>query len=287
MIRPRPLVRQPKKQRLSKGKSMSISIATVCTDGLVVCADREISGYGFKFYECKLSKISLDADSRALVLAYVGSSDTMKVIVQDLRNRIEGKHKSREEIEAALQETVNASLPQKPEGDEEHHAMLCGFCADENFVLLKTWDRKISPVSAWDCVGVGDSALTRYLGAIFLGTQIHLPVFRAVPICNYMIAQAKKYVQGCGGETDLFVMDPSGKVTEQLTGPVIDKICELIEYNFNLLLTSATEPDVSAEQYDNLIKQLRGLTGMTTKVFQGFLGQQPKLEKSDEPQNGS
>jgi hypothetical protein len=248
---------------------MSIALATICQDGLVICADRQLSNpSGFKFYECKLSKIPLAPNSGTVVLGYAGSPDTMKIIVESLRAKFEQQNKSSDQIEAGLQETLNDVIPKNP---KEHHLTLCGFGVNGTLRLLKTWDRTISPVTVWDCVGFGDSALTRYLGSIFLGTEIHLPIFRAVPICNYMVSQAKKYVDGCGGQTDLVVMAPNGEVSEQTDSKIIELMCEVVENMLNSLLTSATEPNATPEQIEHLIKQLGYVTKLSTTLFDGFI----------------
>jgi hypothetical protein len=52
-----------------------------------------------------------------------------------------------------------------------------------------------------------------------------LPLRRAVPICIYMVAQAKKYVPGSGGPTDLIVLADGGKVVQTRFGPQFDTAC--------------------------------------------------------------
>jgi hypothetical protein len=192
----------------------------------------------------------------------------MKVVLQDLRSRLQNQDKGHEQIQKDLQESLDAALPKNP---KNVHQLLFGFSEAGTFHLLKSYNRTISPVPVWDCIGFGDSALTRYLGAIFLGTGIHLPVFRAVPICNYMVAQAKKYIPWCGGLTDLMVATPEGGVLEQTATTAIDNACELVEVCLNLLLTAATEPGVSAEHCHRLIENLRNVVESQSKLFTAFL----------------
>jgi hypothetical protein len=250
-------------------KKLSIALATICPDGLVLCGDREIGTPDFKFYQTKLTTIPLAPERGKIVLGYAGSpADTMKVIYQGLRDRLENQDKGRDEISKVLQETLDAAIPQNA---EECHQLLCGFCDSGTFHLLKTYNRSVSPVPVWDCVGFGDSALTRYLGAIFLEDQIHLPIYRAVPVGIYLVAQAKKYVQGCGGPTDLLVLPSHGLVIEMYGTTMFDAACDLVEKSMNVLLTAATSPEVTTAQCQQLIEHLRNVLESQSKLFTAFL----------------
>jgi len=251
---------------------MTIALATFCVDGLIICADQLIECDTHRYYEKKVFRFPLAAlPAGEVALAYSGIPDTMNNIVEMLRGKLVGRNKSADLIQADLQATVNYLLPENPNNDNELHQMLCGFSVDGELHLLKSYQRQISPVPVWDCIGFGDSALTRYLGAIFLDTQIHLPISLGVPICDYIISRAKKYVRGCGGETDLAVLTPEGKVYEQLPTQEIDRLCESIEWGFNCALTSATNPNMSEEQSRQIIKQLRELLGRSAQAFGQFI----------------
>ncbi|MGO9270796.1 MAG: hypothetical protein ACLQOO_11180 [Terriglobia bacterium] len=199
-------------RRLREAKALSIAVSTICTDGLVICAERQIEGSGFKFYESKLSQISLAPHKRKLVLGYAGSPDRNRVILERLRNKLENQDRDRQHIWNDLCEVLNETLPEQI---EQNHQILCGFWDAGAFHLLKSFNRDVSPVPVWDCIGIADSALIRYLGGIFLEGRIHLPLYRAVPICVYLVSQAKKYIPGCGGPTDIVVVMRDGRTKEE------------------------------------------------------------------------
>jgi len=273
--RPRPLTTIPrlrptfKPERLRRRKAVSIGIATICTDGLVIAADRQITNpAGFKFYECKLLKIPLSEERGTLVLGYAGSPDTMRVVLEALRKKFEHQDKGREQIWEDLQEVLNALLPKR---SKDVIQTLCGFCETGTFHILKSFNKEISPVPVWDCVGCADSALIRYLGSIFLENRVHLPLFRAVPICIYLVAQAKKYIEGCGGSTDLIVLTAKGQAIEETGGTLFDTACDVVELYLNGVLTSATEPGVSVEYVQHLIEALRNVIESQTGILTAFL----------------
>jgi 20S proteasome alpha/beta subunit len=87
---------------------MSVVLATICTDGLAIAADREISGSGFKYYEPKIEKVRLS--DTYLVLGYAGLPDRMRAISEELRKRLEPDH-LHDEIEHHLQQTLEKVIP--------------------------------------------------------------------------------------------------------------------------------------------------------------------------------
>jgi hypothetical protein len=92
-----------------------------------------------------------------------------------------------------------------------------------------------------------------------------------VPVCIYLVAQAKKYVQGCGGPTDLLVLTPHGRAIEMYGTTMFDAACDLVEKSLNVLLTAATSPEVTAAQCQQLIEHLRNVLEDQSKLFTAFL----------------
>ena len=247
---------------------MTVVLGTICEDGLVIAADREVSGDGgVKFYEKKIFTFpTVNAD---IVLGYSGIPDVMRGLERDLRSRLEGQTKSSADIERDLRQALEKVIAKN---DKSQFWTLCGFCEGGTYRLLKTYQRDVFPVPVWDCIGLADnSSLIRYLAAIFLEPSVHLPLFRAVPICNYMVAQAKKYVGGCGGLTDLSIVRPNGKAQEQFSSVFTDNVCDMVEITINAILTTTTEPDITPERLETLIQTLRDVLGNSLKAFPALL----------------
>ena len=244
---------------------MTIAIASICTDGLVVCADTQVTHLsGYKSHEKKISVIELPAKRGNLVLAYAGVPQDMRTVVERLQDQI-GQAGENFDIRATLQLTLDETLKKS-----KAHQMLCAFCDAGDLRLVRSDGTKISPVPVWDCVGYGDSALTKYLGGIFLSDDV-LPLRRAVPICIYLIAQTKKYVDWCGGDTDIAVLNPDGTATELPLGTRYDAVCSMIEKWLNGILTSTTEPNVSGEKIQELIMALRNVMNEQIGAITAFL----------------
>jgi hypothetical protein len=264
------IIPQPSVKRLRerRPKALSIAIATICTEGLVLAADQQTGTNEFKFYQQKVTTIPLASGRGAVVLGYAGEpADKMNVIFQQLHERLENQDKGRIDIENDLQQVLDATIPKTT---KEGHQLLCGFADSGEYCLLKSYNRSISPIPVWDCIGYGNSALTHYLGAIFLDSWIHLPLYRAIPICIYLVAQAKKYVQWCGGPTDVVVLTQQGKVTQYPATSAFDATCDIVENCLNGILTSATDPDTSASQCEGLISALRTVLERQRATFETF-----------------
>lgn len=89
----------------------------------------------------------------------------------------------------------------------------------EGHALFKTQGHIIHEVRSYDYVGFGDSSILRFLGPLL--TDLHVSVVpsldrfqyitrQAVVIATYLVLKAKTNVDGCGGETDVWVVRPTG-----------------------------------------------------------------------------
>jgi hypothetical protein len=114
--------------------------------------------------------------------------------------------------------------------------MLCAICDGESRILLKTENQYISPVPWWDCVGFGDSALTRYLVGIFWRSGLGLSIEQAEILCAYLIAQAKKYVQWVGGYTNITALTENGTVRPFYWTEAQDADFDIFEYVISRLV---------------------------------------------------
>ena len=70
---------KPLKRQLPRSRPMTIALGFNCNEGLVLCADREISNDQFSYYGPKITKISIKDGS--VVLAQAGIADDMPVVI--------------------------------------------------------------------------------------------------------------------------------------------------------------------------------------------------------------
>jgi len=55
--------------RERRPKALSTGLATICTDGLVLCAEQKVSADKYQYYECKVKTILLAPGRGSVVLA--------------------------------------------------------------------------------------------------------------------------------------------------------------------------------------------------------------------------
>jgi len=270
MIAQKPSLFQPKTKplRLPRSKAVTIAIGLICRDGLVLCADQAVGNESYKFHECKLSSIRLAGNKGVVILAYAGVRDEMNLIYEKLRPSLEVQCTTCEQIQLHIQDVLNSALPKT---SQYPHQMLCGVSDGVTLRLFKTIGRNIYPIPVWDCIGFGDTSVIRYLGALFLKYGEDLPFFRAIPICNYMIAQAKEHIQFCGGPTDLWALTRKGKLSKQSSLIPLDCANDLVEKSLIAILTAATEPTTTAESCERLLRNLRQVIDASTQTYQTFL----------------
>jgi len=207
------MLRPPK---LREVKAMTISLGFNCRDGIVLCADRQLSKGEVKFYEHKIA--SIDAGDWSLSFAYADSRELMGFVWDRMKKHNPPKDANFDLFKYLLEETTK----------EAHHAFPAAtlelFCAvsidnkrSTGIELLKATNEGVREVDGWDCLGIGDSSLIRYLAETLGPVDT---VNRALAVGTYMVTEAKKHIQYCGGETDATVIrvreSPEHKSNEEI-----------------------------------------------------------------------
>lgn len=224
MIRPFPkphprIIPRPQPKRLPKRKAVTIGIGFKCSNGIVLAADTQVTWEGsHKDYECKLYPHR--QHEWTVVFTFSGSPSLMKSFDGKFGEAIAylpppySVAKLRDAIETVLQ--LFDVLKDKP----EQLSLLCAVCVPSaGFGLFKTEGHTIHEVPDYEYVGFGDSSVLRFLGPLL--TDIFVTVIpsirqfgyivrQAVIIATYLVLKAKTHVDGCGGDTDVWVMHPSG-----------------------------------------------------------------------------
>lgn len=140
--------------------------------------------------------------------------------------------------------------------------------------LWRTSGKLISSADI-DCIGVGDSSIIRYFFDTFTWSSKALTLAQFLPLAFYVMIQAKKYIDGCGGRTDCIVFqedscthanDPREiKWTEQQVEHLEEQIVRLVgEY---------ADKDVTAENFRKVLdkfteelEEYRGANSLTHEI---------------------
>ncbi len=193
----------PPKPKTPRGKAMTIAAGFRCQDGIILCADRQISSVGrHKYSEEKI--LPIDGVNWKVALTYAGEPGLAKEardkIVIGLRA---AQTLSRQEFMDVCDDVLtNRMVRQYVDLDLW---LLVAYTAKKEEPELMVFDGKALFVGAgFHCFGVGDSSLIRFLEKNLYSPDISCEFGEVFAI--YLVGQAKKYIDHCGGETDILTL---------------------------------------------------------------------------------
>jgi hypothetical protein len=170
---------------------MTMAVGFLCSDGLVIGADRQITGANYTFPEEKIISFSW-ANGRA-ILAYSGERDTFMNLAREIGTQFLD-NVTLTEIGARnlFKQCIDTTLHKK-----ETFLVLFGFWIDgQDFpcLIVHNSARRLVDVMVSEVIGYGDSPLTRSLLGRFHNTSIRkVTVHQARIYAVDFISQAKKY----------------------------------------------------------------------------------------------
>jgi hypothetical protein len=198
---------------------VTIAIGFCCNDGLVMCADRQItSATGFKSHERKISRASWYEQS--ILFSYAGDPDAARVLFAKIRETFKSefdKSKARStgyRAKAALEKIYTSR-------HAKHLETLIGirFRNGSSFHLFRTSSHKVVDGNM-EYIGCGDSSALRYVCDLLLAEE--QKVNEAAILGSYVVSVANRYVDGCGGGPDITAIHESGTISVGMEGPFIN-----------------------------------------------------------------
>jgi hypothetical protein len=242
---------------------VSIGVGFACGDGLVICADTQITWpENHKYYE---SKLYLHGGSEWTVVAtFAGNPELMKSFDGKFRDSMKlipapiDVSKMQDNVETIL------SFFDVLKDDPMQLSMLCGIVArNQGFKLLKTQGHLVREVPRFDYVGTGDSSLIRYLSPFLTQTRGYT-TSQALRLGAYFVMQAKRYIDGCGGNTEARVLQSNGNAPRIDLLDTMEQKFLLLEHQLGRLAAyffdnrePASEVDQAADRFVKMLKDYR------------------------------
>jgi hypothetical protein len=120
--------------------------------------------------------------------------------------------------------------------------------AANEMLMIKTSNEAVCIARDFECIGAGDSSLLRFLEPLVCcPTGMGYAAAQARLLSVYLIYQAKRYVDGCGGTTDIRVLWPHGHYDlENGAGRDIEKEIDEIESQLSIATSLSFDARVSA-----------------------------------------
>lgn len=236
---------------------MTIGVGFLCADGIVLCADAQMTAAdSHKYYECK---IYTRRESQATAaFTFAGNPSLMKAFYAKFVQAMGAiaAPATADQLQDAI-ETV-LSMMDTLDADRQGLYMLCGIAAAQRELrLLKTEAKLVSPVAHFDYVGIGDSSLLRYLSFMTMSRPL-TSTRQAYVLGTYLVMAAKRNIDGCGGDTNALILQSHG--TFEMNGAqqtdTVEQNLLMSEYFARAASSAFFDTATTEEQFDSHLERL-------------------------------
>ena len=195
---------------------MTIAAGFKCSDGFVLCADTEITFVDYyKENRAKLRASRLP--NCDLYWAICGDIDFVNMLMGKIVEAVEESPNDMQEIRNEIERVcidVSNAYPNHP---QPQIPLLIHESGTVNTKFVKLSGPIVSPVSDWVCVGSGQPLATHLIGDAYKRT---MTMQRVCILAVYALTHVKHHAFGCGGASQIVMIDNHGNITPFMTkGP--------------------------------------------------------------------
>lgn len=211
----KPYIRRTQEWPKERARNVTIAIGIHTPDGIVLCSDSQLTVAGYmKYYGQKIETI-WDGEKWSVALTYSGDPERMRRIYEHMRERLRdaGKQVDEPYVKHCFEEALADARSSIIDYSNEMIDALCGFARTQTREEERAWSSKglhlfsgksgvVTEVSTeFSILGTGDSSLTRYLERLLSSFgQCYIEYGTALVLGAYIVEQAKKYIDGVGGD---------------------------------------------------------------------------------------
>lgn len=251
-------------------------VAGFPSQGFVVLAADSEEGGGLS--KSSVHKIALvDKGDCKCLIGGAGHGDFIDLAVQHAEDQIPVSADNKT-IRTKLERIVTDIYAQRIDAFPEYQREQCDFA-----LLCAMWSKrdqsKVGPQLIR--VGRGVSLIRKVPEAIGIGTYLarylmatlgeeNLGVYQAIRLATYVIAQAKKYVAQCGGQTQVMLLSHDGNVLDVAPHLIAqhEMMSSLLVESFTKLLFYATDPVATDMDGDKMKATFEAGVAELTEKFQ-------------------
>jgi hypothetical protein len=194
--------------------AMTIGIGFVCSDGIVICSDKQMTGEGgYKYEDSKIT--TSQGDDVSFIYTYAGDPDAAQMMFEKSKQalQIEMPGCEFDSMDSVAQQTLEKVFRDK---QAKGLSTLFGITAHGQHFLIKTKETKVVKGKA-EYIGFGDSSVLRYVCDFLLPSR--LDVDQAQVLASYLVSVAGRYMQYCGERVDHAILHVNGNVGTGTGGP--------------------------------------------------------------------
>ena len=203
---------------------MTVAAGYLCHEGAILCADTQetIPGY----VKTSTEKITV-FDGSAYTVAFAGSGNNavqIDMVIQEICDELQDEEppSSLVGFKVLLHKVLDRLLPQpyypKDVSDVE---LLLAVRENNHTHLFSVYDNVFSEKKDFECIGsgvvTGRSMFQRYY------RRSHT-LFESYIVAAYVLHHAKRWVDGCGGKSDIFLLPDSSKTVTRLGSEEVEKL---------------------------------------------------------------
>lgn len=232
--------RRPVPRPLAKPKAVSIGLGIRCTDGIVLCADRQFTApNGFKYHEKKI--VIEEGSGWSLAFVYAGLPGLLKEAkekIMHLVRQLETKDITGDSIKS-IADDVLTGMGRLYEATNLQFLLAVSVFLEERPELLKFDGRSLHIADDFNCLAYGESSVVRFLADQLYSKQINTEA--GASLGAYLVKKAEQYVDACGGPIDIIESDPLGAEYEWLSEADVNNRIQRME-NQEAALSSILMP---------------------------------------------
>jgi 20S proteasome alpha/beta subunit len=250
--KPHPFPRQPKPpiKRLPRSKYVTIAVGFYRGDGLVLCADTQETISGFKR---NVPKIVFKPDvvyerTPCAVFAGAGDGPLVDHLIDKLWRKMATSTDSLAHMIGAMEDELihvyKRLTPCYHPGFMPDAQFLVGvFCPPNHLQLVEISGPVLTRNITAKAIGCGDT-LSSYIEERLSSPKAGLS--EVIQVAIYIVDQAKKHVDGCGGETHVVTLTDSGKleIFPQFQVQPMTKRIEEIDRLARIIAASAMDENI-------------------------------------------
>ncbi len=236
---------------------MTIAAGFLCPDGIVVCADSEVSTDSEKYEESKIFTLSA-SDGPTVIFAGSGWFDYVKMTVDKIMGRaafMTHAHEIEEIVEQTVLEVHRKHIRYYPAEPKPFFNLLVGIRDESGLRLLLSSATSVRRVTEYACIGIGET-LANYLSRGL--TPQRESSEDAALLAVQILDQVKSNVPGCGGRfSEVVIVTKAGQILRIPPSSLLD-----IEYRardfvrlLKPLLMSFSNPTLPESEFETKLSE--------------------------------
>jgi 20S proteasome alpha/beta subunit len=267
---------------------MTIAAGFLCTDGVLLCADTEHTGWTSKSHQSKVDQF--DVPDGKVCFALAGTSALAWSAMQKCKKQLQATPSSdlAADIEAILDAEYRRNVLGHPDySGLDYSLLLALWTKGGGTQLFSTTATALTEVKQFQCLGVGAELASYLIRPGFLSPSLK----QASSLAAYTLACVKESITGCGGMSVYLLLrkdGTSGVLTSEHDGPTkeIERYARVYDFTMRrLLLWMADmqgediyfEKNLSELVVKELIEKRREWTRAYKAKEQGFANVNPHL----------